>query len=189
MVSGDLPSGLTASLRDRLEARTEPEEALRHTTFRRTAEVAPSIVAARVTADAVYLVFKDDARRLRVHLQRRASDAGLVEIRRSAEALAEQFADYASYHELRPLDLHVSIYARRSLLQTGRKRNFARRVRDTLRAEVATTVSIPVVAVLVSTLISVDVGDGLRNGLIAFLALLLHAVVGALLEKTEYRYE
>lgn len=137
----------------------------------------------------MYLVFKDDARRLRVHLQRRASDAGLAEIRRSAETLADQFADYASYNELKSLDLHVSIYARGSLLQTGRKRKFARRVRDTLRAEVATTVSIPVAAGLASMAISVDVRDGLRNGLIAFLALLLRSVVGALLEKTEYRYE
>jgi hypothetical protein len=188
-VRGDLPADLATSLRDRLEARTQPGGALRHTTFRRTADVESSVVAARLTPDTVHLVFKDDARRLRVHLQRREVDSGLVEIRRSAEALADQFADYVRYHELKLVDLHVSIYARRSLLQTGRKRNFTQRVRDMLRTEVATTLSIPVVAVLVSAVIGGDVGESLRNGLIAFLALLFRAVAGALLEKMEYRYE
>jgi hypothetical protein len=185
----DLPSDLSRALASRFSPPTAVAEALAETIFRKDTWLAGSVVYARLTHDLVFVVFSEDRRSLKVHLQRRAEASSLAEVRRSAEEIADRFEEFVRYHRLKKRNTAIKITAASSRLQTGGKLSARQRVFRSLRSDVISTLSIPVATVLVSVPLGFEVEKALVNGLVALVALVLRSLLGAALQKAGFEYE
>jgi len=183
----DLPAQLNQALASRFPGGTSVAAALSETLLSRDLDVVGSVVLGRITHELVYLVFSGHRRSLTVHLQRRHS-GNLVDVRRSAEETAERFIDFVNYHERRPRSIRIKIYVGGSHLKTGVRLSRWQRVQRALAAELLTTISLALTAILVSYALREEVGTAMLDGLVASLALLFRSVLSAATQRLEYEY-
>ena len=186
--ASDLPADLSRSLASRFPGGGSAESAVAETILHGDPQILSSLVYGRITHDLVYLVFVENRRSLRVHLQRRPYRSTLTDVKRSAEDLAEQFAEFLRYHDKVRRHTKIWIFAGRSHLQTGTLRSRGERVRQALSSELLPTISLAFTAIIVSFAFREDVKQAMLDGLIAALALLFRSLIEAAAQKMEYEY-
>ena len=175
----DLPPELARSLASRFPGGISPVIAVGETIYRNDPVVVNSVIYSRIAHDLVYLVFAENRRALKVHMQRRSDQTTLADVKRSAEHLAAHFADFIAYHERRQKSLSIKVFAGGSELQVGVKQSRWERVARSLADELVTMLSLILATILLSYLLREEMREAVVDGLIAAAALSLKATIAA----------
>jgi hypothetical protein len=101
---------------------------LSQTFFSNSPDVLPSVIYAQSETAFVYLVFKEDERSVRMHVEGRASKGDLGELVRKSERLAEGFIRSGQSFGYGVDSATISLYADDYLITVGTRRTFGARL-------------------------------------------------------------
>jgi hypothetical protein len=102
-----------------LPAGTNPALALSRTYFSTSPDVLSSVVYARAETRFVYIVFVEDERSVRVHVEGRASKGNLRELVRQSERLADRFVAAGRSFGVQVDSAAITLYADDYLITVG----------------------------------------------------------------------
>ena len=176
-LTGGLPTG------------ADPAVVLSQTYFGNSPDVLPSVIYARTETAFVYIVFKDDDRSLRVHVEGRASKGDLGELVRKSELLAERFITIGQSHGFRLDCAVISLYSDDYLITVGIRAVFGKRLLKRFAETIFGDVVVGVFAGLLTGILTKQWSAALIVALASvfcFLAWLMIEVRGG---RNEYEYE
>jgi hypothetical protein len=176
-LTGGLPTG------------ADPALVLSQTYFSNSPDVLPSVVYARTETTFVYLVFKDDERSLRVHVEGRASKGDLGELVRKSELLAKRFITTGRSHGYSLDCARISLYSDAYLITVGTRRGFGERLLKRFSETIFGDVVVGVFAGLLTGLLTKQWGAALIVALASVLCFLAWLVIEIRGGRDEYEYE
>lgn len=111
-----------------LPTASDPARVLAETYFRGRPELLSSAVYARLETIFGYIVFRDDGRSIRLHVEGRTNKGDLNDLVRRSEHLAEQFINWGRSYGYRLDCAMISLYADDYLITAGRHRTSGERL-------------------------------------------------------------
>jgi hypothetical protein len=111
-----------------LPAGTTPALALSRTYFSTSPDVLSSVVYARAETRFVYIVFAEDERSVRVHVEGRASKGNLRELVRQSERLADRFVATGRSFGVQVDSAAITLYADDYLITVGMRAALGRKL-------------------------------------------------------------
>jgi hypothetical protein len=176
-LTGGLPEG------------ADPALVLSQTYYSNSLDALPSVIYARTEFAFVYMVFKDDERSLRVHVEGRASKGELKVLVKKSKLLAERFISTGRSHGYRLDCALISLYSGDYLITVGTHARFGERLLKRFAESIFGDVVVGVLLGLLTGILTKQWDAALIVGLASvscFLAWLMIEIRGG---RDEYTFE
>ncbi len=184
----NLPSDLATVLREQWGPGASPSQVIPLMSLREWDEWVPLVRFAQVTNRLAYLVFTPDPRTLALHVESRVQQGGFRMLRGLVDDETRRVRTVLSRHGNPPVEFTVRLYAEGMHLQTGRRLTRAQRIGEELRANVLSTLYVPVSAFLLSMTMRYDITQAMYNVGAALVALLAWGTGASILARPGYDY-
>jgi hypothetical protein len=168
---------------------SDPALVLSKTFYRDTPDVLSSVIYGRLETAFVYLLFRDDGRSVRLHVEGRQAKGDLRLLVQKSESLAERFVSAARSHGVRDKGIQINLLADDDLITCGTRRSRWER----LLQRFAETIFRDVVVGIMTGLLTLIGTQDWRAGVIALVAAIVSFLLWLAVEirggRDEYAYE
>jgi hypothetical protein len=172
-----------------LPASSDPALVLAKTHFSNSPDVLSSVLYARLETTFAYLLFRDDARSVRIHVEGRESKGDLRHLVQKSEHLADRFVRAGRVHGARDDEVLINLYAGDHLITCGARRSWSERLLQRFADTIFRDVMVGMMTGLLTLLGTQDWTAGVIASVAAIFSFLLWLAIEIRGGRDEYAYE